>query len=90
MTLADKHKRFLAPGIAALALTLGGCVSKDMTDLENYVSEVLARKGGRIEPLPPIKPYERYLYQAEELGLRNPFRSFMKEEAEIASCEGIS
>ena len=71
--------RFLLPLIAVLA---GGCVSKDMTDLENYTSEVLQRKGGEIEPLPPIKPYESYLYQAEKLGLRDPFRSFLEQDAQ--------
>lgn len=58
---------------------LSGCVSKDMTDLENYAGEVLARKGGRIEPLPPIRPYERYLYRAGEQNLRDPFQSFAQQ-----------
>ena len=66
----------------AAALLLGGCVNKDMSDLENYVQEVLARPGGRIEPLPPIKPYERYLYQAGNMELRDPFRSFLIREEE--------
>jgi type IV pilus assembly protein PilP len=63
---------------ASFALT--GCVSRDMSDLENYASEVLSRPGGRIAPLPPIKPYERYLYQSGELGLRDPFESFFRQE----------
>ena len=66
--------------VLAMVTTLGGCVSKDMTDLEDYAAEVLARKGGRIEPLPPIKPTERYLYQAETQGLRDPFQSFIAAE----------
>ena len=70
--------------VFALAATvlLAGCVNKDMSDLENYVQEVLARPGGRIEPLPPIKPYERYLYQAGNMELRDPFRSFLIREEE--------
>ena len=43
--------------LVAAGLALGGCVNRDKSDLENYVSEVLSRKGGQIEPLPPIKPY---------------------------------
>ncbi|MEM7540954.1 MAG: pilus assembly protein PilP [Pseudomonadota bacterium] len=64
--------------LTALAVTLGlgGCVSKDMSDLENYVAEVLSRKGGTIEPLPPIKPHDRYLYQSAQLDRRDPFQSF--------------
>ena len=66
----------------AASTIMSGCVSRDKTDLEQYVAEVLARPGGRIEPLPPIKPYERYLYKSGELGLRDPFRSFFDEERE--------
>lgn len=72
-------------GIAACAcvsLTLTGCVNRDMSDLENYASGVLSRPGGRIDPLPPIKPYERYLYASGEEGLRDPFRSFFRPEPE--------
>lgn len=71
--------------IAVIAL-VGGCVSKDMSDLEKYKDEVLARKGGNIEPLPPIKPYEHYVYQALELGLRDPFKSFMDEKPEAVNA----
>ncbi len=75
--------------LAGIALA-AGCVSKDMTDLEDYAAEVLARKGGEIEPLPPIKPYESYLYQAEKLGLRDPFRSFYEEEVTAEKVEKTS
>jgi type IV pilus assembly protein PilP len=71
----------MCAAIAVLALT-GGCVSNDISDLEKYKEEVLARKGGNIEPLPPIKPYEHYVYQALELGLRDPFKSFLEEKPE--------
>lgn len=82
------RKSRLLPGVAA-ALLLGGCVSKDMSDLENYAEEVLSRKGGTVEPLPPIKPYERYLYQAEEQGLRDPFRSFFDVEPEAEAVDRV-
>ena len=74
---------------AMLVVAVAGCVSKDMTDLENYAGEVLSRKGGRIEPLPPIKPYERYLYQAETLALRDPFRSFLEKRVETQDIAQI-
>lgn len=63
-------------------LIIAGCVNKDMSDLERYTEKVLARPGGRIDPLPPIKPYERYLYQAGELNLRDPFNSFLDRQEE--------
>ena len=65
-----------------------GCVSRDKTDLENYASEVLSRPGGRIEPLPPIKPYKQYLYQAGKKGLRNPFESFFQKKPDIGPIPG--
>lgn len=65
--------------ITFCCLLIASCVSKDMSDLENYTQEVLARPGGRIDPLPPIKSYERYLYQAGGLSLRDPFNSFVEQ-----------
>ena len=61
--------------LSAIA-SLTGCVSRDISDLENQVSEIIARPGGRIEPLPEIKPYEAYAYQSGNLGARNPFKLF--------------
>lgn len=81
VTLSIYSRAKVAIALAA-TLLLGGCVNKDMSDLENYVQEILARPGGRIEPLPPIKPYERYLYQAGSMELRDPFRSFLIREEE--------
>lgn len=72
------------PMLALLLVTAGlaGCVSRDISDLQSYAEEVLARKGGRIDPLPEIKPYERYLYQSAEAGARDPFESFLEEREE--------
>ncbi len=68
---------------AAVSL-LTACGSGDMSDLEQYGQEVLARKGGRIEPLPEIKPYERYLYQSGLARGRNPFRAFSDQSPQEA------
>lgn len=73
------------PGLLVVCgslLLLAGCVSRDMSDLENYAQEVLARPGGRIEPLPEIKPYEAYAYQAAQEGKRSPFKLFYQKEPE--------
>lgn len=67
--------------LVAASLALGGCVNRDKSDLENYVAEVLARKGGQIDPLPAIKPYERYLYQSADRQLRDPFTPFVDLQA---------
>ena len=54
--------------LAVLALTACG---GGMSDLEQYVAAVKQRPGGRIEPLPQIKPYETFDYQASKQ--RSPF-----------------
>lgn len=66
----------LFPGNLAVVLlaafALGAC-GNDMDDLDQYINEVKARPGGRIEPLPEITPYEVFTYTADEQGLRSPF-----------------
>lgn len=52
------------------AALLGGC-SDDMTELNQRIAEVKSRPGERIEPLPEIKPYEAFVYNAGSL--RSPF-----------------
>ena len=52
-------------------LSIAGC-ARDFSDLEQYMAEVKARPGGRIEPLPQIKPYETFVYSASDL--RSPFQ----------------
>ena len=58
--------------ILAASLALSGCGS-DMDDLDQYINEIKARPGGRIEPLPEITPYEVFAYSADTQGLRSPF-----------------
>ena len=69
--------------ILVSTLALSGCVSRDISDLETYTQEVLTRPGGRIQPLPEIKPYEAYAYAAGKQDARDPFEPFyQKREAE--------
>lgn len=60
----------------ATGSALTGCMSSHTSDLDAYSREVLAKKGGQIEPLPEMKPYERYLYQSAQAGTRDPFEPF--------------
>lgn len=88
--VAVRVRSAIAPGrrllpLLLLALGLGGCAPSDLDDLEQYSREVLARPGGRIEPLPVLKPYDRYLYQAMADGARDPFEPFFTEQAKEAS-----
>jgi type IV pilus assembly protein PilP len=65
------------PGRSLVVFSLGvtllagaGC-SRGMSDLEAYIAEVRARPGGRIEPLPEIRTYETFAYEAGDA--RSPF-----------------
>ena len=62
-------------GIHALAICLPvlllGCSSGVNDELLSYIDEVKAKPGGRIEGLPQIKPYENFVYAADEV--RSPF-----------------
>jgi len=60
------------------ALVLSGCVERNMSDLQAYSKEVMARKGSRIDELPPVEPYEVYSYASEDGA--DPFEPFYKEE----------
>jgi type IV pilus assembly protein PilP len=60
--------------LSLLGLLIGvitsGC-SSGQDDLQSWIAEVKKRPGGRIEPLPEVKPYETFAYNAAEL--RSPF-----------------
>lgn len=59
--------------LAVLSLAAGalsGC-TRDMADLEQYVSETKARQSGEIEPIPPIRQFEAFEYVAG--GRPDPF-----------------
>ena len=58
--------------LAAATLGVAAC-GGDMDDLDQYINEVKARPGGRIEPLPEITPYEVFTYVADAEGVRSPF-----------------
>ena len=59
--------------LAAVVLTaLAGCAN-DTDELRTQIAEVKNRPGGRIEPLPEVKPYETFAYAAQDQ--RSPFEA---------------
>ena len=57
----------LAAGVLA---TVAGC-SDDNEQLRAQIDEIKSRPGGRIEPLPEVKPYETFAYPSADQ--RSPF-----------------
>jgi type IV pilus assembly protein PilP len=58
-------------GVVMAALVAGGC-SGAQSDLQKWIEVTKTKPGGRIQPLPEMKPYETYVYSAANL--RSPFQ----------------
>lgn len=56
--------------VCAAYAALTACTSAD-SDLARFIEDTKKEPGGRVEPLPEIKPYETFVYSAAEL--RSPF-----------------
>lgn len=65
---------------------MGGCVNTDMSDLDAYIQEVNSRKSTKIDPIPPPKIAEIFIYEPEERV--DPFRPFMVEEPAVPVAGG--
>src|SRR3981081_2581515 len=56
--------------LASLPLGLTACSSAD-DELGRFIEDTRKAPGGRVEPLPEVKPYETYVYAASDK--RSPF-----------------
>ena len=58
------------------AVAIAGCVtagcSGGQSDLEKWIADTKKKPGGRIQPLPEVKPYESFVYGAQNM--RSPFQ----------------
>jgi len=55
-----------------LVLTgLAACSGDNMGDLRGYIEAEKAKPGGRVEPIPEVKPFEAFVYQ--EASRHSPF-----------------
>jgi type IV pilus assembly protein PilP len=52
-------------------LSAAGC-SGGQSDLQKWIAETKKKPGGHIKPLPEVKPYETYVYNAAKM--RSPFQ----------------
>jgi type IV pilus assembly protein PilP len=67
----SRSARLLGVLLACLYATLSACSSAD-DELTRFIEETKHEPGGRVEPLPEIKPYETFAYSASDL--RSPFQ----------------
>ena len=73
--------------IASCALALGACSGEEHSDLREFVKESDKMPGGRIPPLPEVKPYEPFAYNAYDLV--DPFKPRKIEPPKTAAKGGI-
>lgn len=60
-----------ACSLGILSIAISGCSDTNLADLEQYVQQIKSRPAKPISPLPEIKSYKTFTYQAAVL--RNPF-----------------
>lgn len=78
------NNRAVIPMILILLGLLVGCFGTEKrADLLAYIEEIKKRPGGEIEPLPVLKPYETFAYQAQEL--RSPFAQPVPDQIKPAA-----
>lgn len=52
-------------------LIIAGCSGDQLGDLRNFVETEKAKPGGRVEPIPEVKPFESFTYRPG--GRKSPF-----------------
>lgn len=67
---SSRQRTIWLTALIPLTFVLGGCAS-NMNDLTQKVDQILARPGGKIEPIPEMKPLPKYSYV--ETKARTPF-----------------
>lgn len=58
-------------GTVLAALILAACSGDHLSDLRGFVSQEQAKPGGRVEPIPEVKPFDSYTYLPA--GRKSPF-----------------
>lgn len=77
----NRHAKWLI-ALLPVTLMLGGC-AHNMNDLRQKVDHILARPGGKIEPIPEMKPLPKYTYTVTKA--RTPFSTAEKQNARKGS-----
>ncbi|WP_348943979.1 pilus assembly protein PilP [Chitinibacter sp. FCG-7] len=74
--------------LSLLTTALAGCIGEENSDLKAWMVEQSEGLRGRVEPLPEVKPYEPFAYDA--FGLPDPFKPSKMELAKKGNGSGIA
>ena len=58
--------------MALAGLMIAGCSGDNLSDLRSFVQTEKAKPGGRVEPIPEVKPFESFTYKID--GRKSPFQ----------------
>jgi len=67
-----KSRRIRVICLAVIAASAAAGCSGGQSDLQKWIAETKKKPGGRIQPLPEVKPYESFTYGASSM--RSPFQ----------------
>jgi len=69
---ANRHRLVLCAALGYALLTgLAACSSAN-DELERFIDDTKKQPGGRVQPLPEVKPYQTFVYSATSM--RSPFQ----------------
>ena len=84
----NRHKPTLTRVLLLAApLLLAACSGTEHEDLRTWVEKVKAKPGGKIPPLPEVKPYETFVYVEEDR--RDPFSPYFEEVRQPEAKPGL-
>lgn len=67
LTMQNQQKALKIIAFLGVSLLAAGCQDSSMSDLRRFVETTYQNEKPEIEPLPEIRPYEGFVYSAEEL-----------------------
>lgn len=76
------RRRAAGAGALALVVALGGCGEGAYQDLDQFVKQSGQGLRGKVEPLPEVKPYEGFVYEAFDQP--DPFRPRAPKFVDVA------
>lgn len=73
--------------LLAVPLLVAACSGTEHDDLRAWVDKVKARPGGKIKPIPEVKPYDTFVYVEDDR--RDPFSPYFEEVRQPQANPGL-
>ena len=74
--------------VALTGLIMAGCSGDNLNDLRSFVQAERAKPGGRVEPIPEVKPFKSFTYKVNER--KSPFQPWGINRGTAKSTGGSS